>query len=951
MITNNFLSSVLPTDGTYCVMGLKKDVRPNQIFTETVQELEAQAEELFNDGYDVYFALASYVDGSTKRIVENAQYLKSFFLDLDCGLDKPYQTQEDALVALKKFIKSLQLPKPTLVNSGRGVHVYWVLEESIPATEWKAIAEGLKSLCVKHGLHADPAVTADIARILRVPGTQNFKDPENPLDVQVLMQGNPVSLEKAKEAFRFVDDVFSGMGEVPQHLKRGIDPMTQALMDNHQYKFKTILKLSLEGKGCAQILNAYENQESLEEPLWRAALSIATRCTDREKAIHVISNRHPDYNPEQAQRKADATKGPYTCETYKKLNPAGCENCPNKIGTPLQLGAELIEPPKETAVVKEETENGTVREFVIPEEFPFPYFRGSTTGVYTQAKDEDGNKVTELICKYYFYAVSHIDDPDLGHTLLLRLHLPQDGVKEFLLPYKDLMAKDRFRDIIAENGLIALGKEQDKLMNYIAKWAEHLQTINKSEKARKQFGWLDDDSGFILGDKEVTPDEVKYSPPTGTTLPLVPMFGEKGDFHIWKDVVNAYGREAMEPKAFAFFMGFGNMLLKFTPLEGYMLSLMSQGSGTGKTTILHLIASIFGNPKEGWNMLAKDTHNQKIQRVGTLRHVPILFDEMTQLTVEGKSDLVYDITQGRGKNRMKSSENAERTNNTKWATGLIATTNRSIRDDILSIKAMPEGELMRILELRVHQDPNNDPAWSRAHFDRLYKNYGHGATPFIQYVLNNLPEVIAFVEKVQQKIEQAADMKVNERYWSIQAALAISAGIISRKVGLHDIDHRPVLKYIVNHIITCRKQNQQLMEEGSDFLGNLLQRRFHEILVINGTKDDRTGLESGPIKEPRGALTARYEPDTRVLCVSSKEYRAECAKWKVNFEESLERYKKSGAFIGMKRKRMSAGTTIDANVNIHALWFDTTKLDFFNEEDLLNADGTGGDLSDSVEDA
>lgn len=350
-------------------------------------------------------------------------------------------------------------------------------------------------------------------------------------------------------------------------------------------------------------------------------------------------------------------------------------------------------------------------------------------------------------------------------------------------------------------------------------------------------------------------------------------------------------------------------------------------------------------------MLAKDTHNQKIQRVGTMRHIPILFDEMTQLTVEAKSDLVYDITQGRGKNRMKSSENAERINNTKWATGIICTTNRSLRDDILSVKAMPEGELMRILELRVAQDPMDDPAWSRAHFNRLYSNYGHAAKPFIQYVLDNLPEVIAFVEKIQQKIEQAADMKSNERYWSIQAALAISAGIITRKLGLHDIDHRPVLKFIVNHIIACRKQNQQLMEEGSDFLGNLLQRRFHEILVINGAKDARTGLESGPIREPRGALTARYEPDTHLLCISSKEYRAECAKWKVNFEESLERYKKSGAYLGMKRKRMSSGTTMDANVNIHALWFDSTKLDFFNKEELLNASGDGGDVPDTVEDA
>jgi hypothetical protein len=158
-----------------------------------------------------------------------------------------------------------------------------------------------------------------------------------------------------------------------------------------------------------------------------------------------------------------------------------------------------------------------------------------------------------------------------------------------------------------------------------------------------------------------------------------------------------------------------------------------------------------------------------------------------------------------------------------------------------------------------------------------------------------------------------------------------------------------VLKYIVNHIISSRAQNEKLMEEGSDFLGNLIQRRFHEILVINGKKDSRTGLEHGPIREPRGSLTARYEPDTKILYISSKEYRTECNKWKVNFDESLDQYKKLGAFMGMKRKRMSSGTNFDADVNIHALWFDTSKLDFFNEESIVNVENTERDIPDTVE--
>ena len=42
----------------------------------------------------------------------------------------------------------------------------------------------IKAACADNGLLADPAVTADVARILRVPNTNNYKD-DNPLPVML----------------------------------------------------------------------------------------------------------------------------------------------------------------------------------------------------------------------------------------------------------------------------------------------------------------------------------------------------------------------------------------------------------------------------------------------------------------------------------------------------------------------------------------------------------------------------------------------------------------------------------------------------------------------------------------------------------------------------------------------------------------------------------------------
>jgi hypothetical protein len=49
-------------------------------------------------------------------------------------------------------------------------------------------------------------------------------------------------------------------------------------------------------------------------------------------------------------------------------------------------------------------------------------------------------------------------------------------------------------------------------------------------------------------------------------------------------------------------------------------------------------------------------------------------------------------------------------------------------------------------------------------------------------------------------------------------------------------------------------------------------------------------------------------------------------------------HRKSGALVDTKKKRMTAGTVANTQAPVNALWFDTTKLDFFNATALLNAD-------------
>ena len=481
-------------------------------------------------------------------------------------------------------------------------------------------------------------------------------------------------------------------------------------------------------------------------------------------------------------------------------------------------------------------------------------------------------------------------------------------------------------------------------MHYVAKWVEDLQSSSKAEKAHKQFGWVEDDSSIIIGDREIRAIDVVYSPPSGPTLPHIPLFQAKGDFHVWKDVINAYAKPGREARAFAFFLGFGTLLMKFTPLDGFLLNLVSRESGSGKTTVLHAINSIYGRPKE-LLLSPKDTYNSRMQRLGTMQNLAVTMDEVTNMQPDLMSQQVYDVTSGRGKNRLKQHENAERVNQTKWATGMITSSNRYIVDALLSIKGFPDGELKRIMELNIKPEAD-DATWARGHFGKLMNNYGHAIEPFAQTLVGQLPVVQAALADTQLRVDNVAEIQNSERYWAAIASLALTGGAISKRIGLHDIPLKPIFTFAIGQIKEARSRSRSYMFDTDDFLGGFLQKHFHEILIINGNKDKRTGLEQAAIREPRGALTARFEPDTKMLFVVAKSFRDDCAKAMLNFEEVIAPYKKNHALLDIRKKRMTAGTVANMQAPVNTMYFDTTKLNFFDGSVLLEHEGDDVDGPD-----
>lgn len=921
-----FLTSVLAEDGMYCVVGLKKGA-PRQTFVKTLEEIDGVVDGLVSQGYDAYFGCAKYFDADEGRTARNAKWFKSFWLDLDCGEGKPYESQSAALDTLKLFVQTSGLPKPTVVNSGRGLHVYWPLTEVIGYNDWKPTAEAFKKFCASYNLNADPAVTADAARILRVPETLNFKD-NPPKAVDVLVVAQPVEFSQFKQALGFEEsEEGSGLfgGEAP---RRPIDATTRALMGNSISRFSAIMRKTAEGDGCGQLLHIYQNQEDIEEPLWRAGLSIAVNCEDGDTSIHKISSQHSEYDPSETFTKAQALRDkPYKCATFATLNPSICQDCPlkGKITSPIQIGARIAEAKAEDNIVV--MRNATLEEEITVEipEYPYPYFRGKNGGVYKRGygKDDKGeDNKDELIYEYDFYVVKRLDDPDYGEVLWMRLHMPKDGIREFSAPLTHVLSKDKLREVLAFQGVTAYNKRLDMLMGYVTKWVQELQQLSEAEKARVQFGWHEDDSKFIVGNREITAQGVNYSPSSSATAEVAAHYSKKGNINEWRKVANIYARPGNEVRAFTLFAGFGSALYKFTKLNGSIIHLTNNGSGVGKTTIQLLVNSIWGRPMEPL-MNQEDKYLARMHRIAVLGNLPPTIDELTNMGDEEVSNMAYAITHGRGRNRMQSQVNAERSNTLRWSLIAITSGNKSLYDQLFNLKDFPEGELMRVLEFAVAKNDTLSKAESDEMFNPMYENYGIAGEMFIRYVIANLPEVRRMLAAVQRKFDKAAGFTQRERFWSATAAAALTAGVITRRLGLHDIDTGKVYEWAAQELSRMRLEVRSDGSSPLNRVGSFLNEHNNNMLIVNSFVDRRAGLMEAPVREPRGELMIRFEPDTKLLYIAAKNLRDWCSDNQISYKMMCAELKKMGVLKALTKKSLSKGSDI-TTPSVTALMLDCT---------------------------
>jgi hypothetical protein len=914
-----FYEKVLPTQGVYCASGII-DGRVVNRFAETLDELLDITDKLEEDSFNVFVAFSTFNNYSRKA--DNALFTRCFCLDLDVGEgSKKYQSKDEAILDLFNFVESQGLPPPILVDSGTGAHAYWPFEEDVPSEQWRVYADRFKTFCMKH-IKIDPAVTADRARIMRCPGSLNYKtDPptQSGLLTDEMWQ---YSFDLFKE---FLDEVEpdDSVSSVLAAAQKGLDEDTGSVAKidpNFETVFAVLAQKSIDDEGgCNQIKYILENAAVLSEPMWRSGLSLARACVDWEDVIYIMSSPYPKYSPEETLKKANGTINkdgkfmPHSCLVLDSDNPGVCDGCPHRghITNPLALARRLKTPTSAPENAIRDDEN--------PEEIPVyvtyppelePFKRGASGGVwYTPPpkKDKDNNWIPQKEIRLWphdLYPIKRMYGPHEGEALLMRHIMPHDESRDFLLPMSYCGSPEKFKDLFIRHGVFFNLNDTPIVIEYIRKWGEYMLNKQSAEQTRMQMGWTADGHGFVIGNTEIQRNgKVVKTAASPLVSSIAKLLRPVGDYDLWKAAANKLGMPAFEMHAFALLCGFGSPLMPFTATKGVSVC-YTGGSGNAKTGALYAALSLFGDPVDLSLAGGKEsaTDNALVQWYMGLKNVMMGLDEASNRRPEEVSNLIYKVSQGKGKLRMQASVNAVREIDLVAALITFLTSNQSLTDKLTSHKASPDGELARLIEFYIDRPKPlvENPSLGREIFDTFRLNYGHAGPEYIKYLLTVGDDYIqGVVAKWMERFGESFGKDTTYRFYEALVAVAFAGGQLAKEAGIIDFDLNRIYATIIAKIIAIRDGTVRINKiDYESVLGEFQNMHQAGVLVLN---------ENRVMREPRSALIGRVEIDTRMFYVSKRELKMFLVGQQLSENEFVTYMKEQGILTFQGKQRLTNG--------------------------------------------
>lgn len=981
-----FLQRVLPDANFYAGMcsAPVSDQQRNfttKVFT-SIEDLGGWLLRQSMHGYDTHFGLSGFaqgwhdspvgrrnVDGTIKqefRTQRNAVAQKLFWLDVDVGEDKPYLTQLEAMGALKSFLDNAQLPLPTVVSSGYGLHVYWCLTDQLETAQWNQLSAMLDALTRTLDFRVDTPKTMDSSSSPRAPGTHNYKHPLTPKPVEVLIESidyNPIAfceaLVAAIKRLGVTPTVRSTTQASPPESISGLDINTEAFAATMGWTLENKVIADRDPlliiKGCRQI----RESGTQTEPVWFKMMTVARYCIDGDTMVHALSKPDPRYDwnatADKFQYARDSGGGPALCASFDRDRCGVCTDCPyfGKISSPVELGR-----------VMKEAE---------PIEVEAPTHRLDMTGAFSSLDVTPTKTITIQPIKSKFFenrpgeGLFYIEHEEVSKDAAPILH-PRKMCEAELYPmcvhiYIDSSTKRQTRyyvwrkvvngrapeDILmndeevstpraqgkwlSNNALIPLYGMNKEMRNFMMTYLSQVQNSLPEIYVKDHFGWTDAKGpngklveGFVHGSTMYIPG---MAPQPVNLNPRCQRMAEKeycqsGDLETWKRIPQMYRVLDQKEAQFAMCAGFAAPFMRFSngTATNAVINLWESVGGVGKSTILHAVNSIWGHPIDAL-IQQEDTEVARYMVAGTRRNLPVCMDEMTMLEDRPLSSMLYTLANGKEKRKGASATELAETG--EWSTIVLMTSNNSILDKMMKYSAQAQAQVMRAMDIHVDlAAPPEKWAYIEETIALLNNNYGL-AGPVLMSKVMETPEILDRLPALLQSWNLSTSTNPAERFWVYGCAVILLIGNLAKSYGLIDFDMVALEKWTQELLNKLRNAVTGAKTDAASLLVDFLNDKHAATLTVLSAKrppempdgSDTVTPDMWVKSSPRGnSLDIRYELDTKTLYVSTKSLRTWCKENNVNVDTMLSGlakegiWKPDGPYAGRRRVDLGAGVKI-----------------------------------------
>jgi len=918
----DFYNSVLPPFGLRALAVFRKGLGsyPDHFFFEANDDLIASAESYDSLGKNVYHGCATFKTAENRKAT-NVLAVKSLWVDLDTGPGKPYASAKDAAVAVEQFRLALGLKAPHFVRSGGGLHAYFPFNKPVSPENWKRLAAAFGS-CMDHfGIKHDTSRTEDLASVLRIPGTHNYKtDPAR--DVVLVRLGEEDSAAGVYAKFKqYAQDNGILLSEPVSPTVKVTNDLVGAPPEYPPSEYQRI------EAGCAAIAEVATTGGDTTFDVWRRAIGIAKHTAEpREAAIRWTRNRadtgHSQYDWEGELDRWRT--GPTTCAELDR-HCDHCGSCPHngKIKSPIQLGVTEI------PVVKPVTpEPEQARSAPIPPKRPWEFgakwivdavnseckvgYNGRNMTMLAQG--EDGlNKHVEF-CNRYWQVMRRVKSPEGIWQIEIAYSMYNGRPHEtFLMDSAAVTSPDLLkkafsaRELHIRGGTRAMSKAQEILMYEQAMLYEHeLET-----PTYPAMGWArvgnsrngDLTGEFVLGDTVFRPKE---KPQTvliekGGDAHLSSAFGQKGTVDEWTALIDwIYNRPGAEPYQFVLAAMFAAPLVRLVPGDGAWhgipIALMGEG-GAAKTSTALVGMSIYAKPSalqfnaQGSKDGQGDTINAFAAKVGALNNLPFIADEMTGVEPERMSSIMYMLANGKPKDRA-GIDGKLLDNRHRWDTLSIATGNESFHD---KLRGLQNQNAQNATQLRCFQIELKVSDLQQVFFDvhktdieqkLLDEQYGAVGRAWIQFLVNNREKVQTLLGE-RRRVFQIDDNDTSSiRFYKDLLMTVETAAILAKRLGFIQWDLAPMMSWAKDQVRGLRATVLQQDWESvfSDFVASLHGRTIvtREMKVGPGRRANKNAeMPLEPLSSAAPPV-ARRAIASRLFFVTSNAMTDWCYKNRVN---------------------------------------------------------------------